>query len=203
MEAFSFYQELSGKVASLPALKYMKIWVLTEYWGVHAQSPDWTMFPFKGPTWNEADRKAKEELKKAEQLKAKMKEHDYSECYCIALKNPPWGGYSIEEQILHEAKQRKKSYRQAESQDVRKSRYSYRYANNALNGEIVIHEPFIDELFTASDVKSVCGHAIQPWLTSSRVKDGSLSQSSSKIEDTAIDMLESVSLLDPTHSRKR
>ena len=161
------------------------------------------MFPFKGPSWNEADRKAKEELIRADQLKAKMKEHDYSECYCLALKNPPWGGYSIEEQIVHEAKQRKKLIRQVESQDVRKSRYSYRYANNALTGEIVIREPFIDELCTASDVKSVCGPAIQPWLISSRGKDGSVNQSGSKIEDTAIDVLASVSLLDPTHSRTR
>lgn len=157
------------------------------------------MFPFKGLSWNEADRKAKEELIRADQLKAKMKEHDYSECYCLALKNPPWGGYSIEEQILHEAKQRKKSAGQAKSQDVRKSRYSYRYANNALTGEIVIHEPFMDELFA----KSVCGPAIQPWLTSSRGKDGSVNQSSSKIEDTALDMLKSVSLSDSTHSRTR
>ena len=161
------------------------------------------MFPFKGPSWNEADRKAKEELIRADQLKAKMKEHDYSECYCLALKNPPWGGYSIDEQILHEAKQRNKWVRQAESQDVRKSRYSYRYANNALTGEIIIHEPFIDELFTASDVKSVCGPAIQPWLISSRVKDGSVNQSGHKIEDTAIDMLESVNLSDSTQSRTR
>ena len=157
------------------------------------------MFPFKGLSWNEADRKAKEELIRADQLKAKMKEHDYSECYCLALKNPPWGGYSIEEQILHEAKQRKTSTGQAKSQDVRKSRYSYRYANNALTGEIVIHEPFMDELFT----KSVCSPAIQPWLTSSRGKDGSVNQSGSKIEDTALDMLKSVSLLDSTQSRTR
>ena len=161
------------------------------------------MFPFKGPSWNDADRKAKEELIRADQLKAKMKEHDYSECYCLALRNPPWGGYSIEEQILHEVKQRNKLIDQAESQAVRKSRYSYRYANNALTGEIVIHEPFIDELFTASDRKSERGHAIQPWLISSRLKDGSVNRSLSKTKDTAIDMLKSVSLLDSTRSRTR
>ena len=161
------------------------------------------MFPFKGLSWNEADRKAKEELIRADQLKAKMKEHDYSECYCLALKNPPWGGYSIEEQILHEAKQRKTSSGRAKSQDVRKSRYSYRYANNALTGEIVVHEPFIDELCTASVVKSVCGPAIQPWLTFSRVRDRSVNHSGSKIEDTAIDMLDSVSLSNSTQSRTR
>ena len=113
------------------------------------------MFPFKRPSWKEADKQAKEELKRANQLKAKMKEHDYSECYCLALKNPPWGGYSIEEQMLHEAKQRKYSVHQAESQDVSKSRYSYRYANNALTGEIIIHEPFIDELSAVADIRSM------------------------------------------------
>ena len=117
------------------------------------------MSPFKGPSWNEADRKAKEESMRADQLKAKMKEHDYSECYCLALKNPPWGGYSIEEQILHKVKQRNELVGRAESQDVRKSRYFYRYANNALTGEIIIHEPFIDELFTATDTRSVFSHA--------------------------------------------
>lgn len=116
------------------------------------------MIPFKGPSWNEADRHAKEELIKADQLKAKMKEHDYSECYCLALKNPPWGGYSIEEQMLHQVKQRKALVGPAESQDVRKSRYSYRYANNALTGEIIIHEPFMDELFTAVHTRSVFSH---------------------------------------------
>ena len=117
------------------------------------------MLPFKGPSWNEADRKAKEESIRADQLKAKMKEHDYSECYCLALKNPPWGGYSIEEQILHQAKQRNELVGQAESQGVRKSRYSYRYANNVLTGEIIIHEPFIDELFAATDARPVWSHA--------------------------------------------
>lgn len=109
------------------------------------------MSPFKGATWKEADRKATAELRRAEQLKAQMKEHDYSECYCYALKNPPWGGYSIEEHILHEVKQRKNSIGRAEPQDTRKSRYSYRYANNALTGEIIIHEPFIQNLFTTTN----------------------------------------------------
>lgn len=113
------------------------------------------MLPFKGLSWNEADRKAKAELIKADQLEAKMKEHDYLECYCLALKNPPWGGYSIEEQILHEVKQRNNLVCHAKPQSIRSSRYSYSYANNALTGEVVIHDPFFDELFTASDVKLV------------------------------------------------
>lgn len=104
------------------------------------------MSPFKGSTWKEADRKATEELRRVEQLKVQMKEHDYSECYCYALNNPPWGGYSVEEQVLHEIKQRENSIGRAEPQDTRKSRYSYRYANNALTGEIIIHEPLIEDL---------------------------------------------------------
>ena len=116
------------------------------------------MFPFKGLSWNEADRQTKEELIKADQLKAKMKEHDYSECYCLALKNPPWGGYSIEEQMLHQVKQRNNLVGQAVSQDTISSCYSYLYANNALTGEIVIHEPFMDELFTAAHTRSVCSY---------------------------------------------
>ena len=64
------------------------------------------MSPFKGPFLHEAvKRTLKKEFEK--ELAAKMKEHDYSECYCHALKTPPWGGYSSEEQILHEIKQRK------------------------------------------------------------------------------------------------
>lgn len=114
------------------------------------------MSPFKGLTWNEADRKATEESKRAEELKTKMKEHDYLECYCYALRNPPWGGYSIEEHILHEAKQREKPVSQTEPQDTKRSRYSYRYANNSLTGEIIVQEPFIDELFNTTDSKSVC-----------------------------------------------
>ena len=90
-----------------------------------------------------------------EKLKLKMEEHDYSECYCHALKNPPWGGYSIAEQLLYEIKQRKKSVAQVEPQDTRRSRYFYRYANNALTGEIIIHEPLIDDIFTATTAKSV------------------------------------------------
>ena len=117
------------------------------------------MSPFRGLTWNEADRKVKEESKKAEELETKMKEHDYSECYCHALQNPPWGGYSIEEQILFEAKQRRKPVGQAEPHETRNSRYSYRYANNALTGEIIIHEQFLDELFSTADAKAVCIHA--------------------------------------------
>ena len=113
------------------------------------------MSPFKGSSWNEAEKKATEESKRANELKAKLKEHDYSECYCHALKNPPWGGYSIEEQILFESKQRRKPTDRAEMQDSKKSRYSYRYANNALTGEIIIHEPFIEELFDATDARSV------------------------------------------------
>ena len=111
------------------------------------------MSAFKGSTWNGAVRKATEESEKVEELKSKMKEHDYSECYCLALENPPWGGYSVEEQILYEAKQREEPVDQAEPQDTRRSRYSYRYANNALTGEIFIHEPFIDELFPMMDAK--------------------------------------------------
>ena len=111
------------------------------------------MSPFKGSTWNGAIRKATEDSKKAEELKTKMEEHDYSECYCLALENPPWGGYSVEEQILYEVKQRENPLGHAEPQDTRRSRYSYRYANNALTGEIFIHEPFIDELFPTMDTK--------------------------------------------------
>lgn len=119
------------------------------------------MSPFKALTWNEATRKATEEAKKAVELAAKMEEHDYSECYCHALKNPPWGGYSVEEQILYEVKQRKKPVDREEPQATRSSRYSYRYANNALTGEIFIHEPFMDELFTTKAAKSVCVLAYQ------------------------------------------
>ena len=115
------------------------------------------MSPFKGPTWNEANREAAEESKKVEELKTRMKEHDYLECYCYALQNPPWGGYSIEEQLLHEVNQRKRPVGPAEPQDIRRSRYSFRYANNALTGEIIIDEPLIDDVFaTNTDAKSVC-----------------------------------------------
>lgn len=125
----------------------------------HAQSPYWTMSPFKSPTWNEADKQMLKKKKDDEELAVKMKELDYSECYCYALKNPPWGGYSIEEQILYEVKQRKEPVSRVEPHDTKRSRYSYRYANNALTGEIIIHEPFFDELFATTDAKSVCIHA--------------------------------------------
>ena len=128
------------------------------------------MSPFKGPTWIEADGKAYEESKKAEELKIKMKEHDYSECYCYSLKNPPWGGYSIEEQILYEVKLRKRSAVPVEPVDTKKSRYSYRFANNTLTGEIIIHEPFLDEDFTNSDAKSVCIH-VHPTTANFRKRE--------------------------------
>ena len=152
------------------------------------------MSPFKGLTWNEADRKAREESKKAEELETRLREHDYSECYCHALQNPPWGGYSIEEQILFEAEQRRKPVGQAEPQATRKSRYSYRYANNALTGEIIIHEPFLDDLFATADAKSACIHTIQPRLTPIRAKRERANSASCKVLDVAADMIEHVSI---------
>lgn len=52
-----------------------------------------------------------------------MIDHDYSECYCNALKSPPWGGHSIEEQILHKTKQRKENGGQGKRQTT--STFSY------------------------------------------------------------------------------
>ena len=99
-----------------------------------------------------------QESKKADQLQAKLKVSDYCECYCLALNNPPWGGHSIEEQILHEIEHRKNLDGQMEPRDIRTSRYSYVYVNNSLTGEVVVHEPFIDELFSASTARSACNH---------------------------------------------
>ena len=161
------------------------------------------MSPFRGLTWSEADRKAKEESKKAEELKTMMKEHDYSECYCHALKKPPWGGYSIEEQILFEAKQRRKPNGRAEPQDVRKSRYSYRYANNSLTGEIVINEPLIVELFTTTKTKSVCIHASETGLTFNRIKRNSVNEPSSKVLGTVTDTLENINISNSTNACTR
>lgn len=117
------------------------------------------MSPFKGASWSEADRKASKESKKAEELKIKMQEHDYLECYCYALSNPPWGGYSVDEQIIYEIKQRNIQVDLANPLDTKKSRYSYRYANNALTGEIFVNEPFFAEPCTTTDEESVCIHA--------------------------------------------
>lgn len=83
------------------------------------------MSPFKGPTWNEAVKHRLKEKKDEEELAAKMKEHDYSECYCHALKKPPWGGYSIEEQILYEIKQRRRRGGQGKRQATGTSSYKY------------------------------------------------------------------------------
>ncbi len=82
------------------------------------------MSPFKGPFWHEA---VKQTLKKEfeEELAAKMKEHDYSECYCHALRSPPWGGYSSEEQILHETKQRRNSSGYAKPRNTGTSSCTY------------------------------------------------------------------------------
>ena len=82
------------------------------------------MSPFKGPFWHEA---VKQKLKKEfeEELAAKMKEHDYSECYCHALRSPPWGGYSSEEQILHETKQRRNSSGYAKPRNTGTSSCTY------------------------------------------------------------------------------
>ena len=145
-------------VAGAKSYQGRRIWCVVCLLSIslHPQSPYWTMHPFKGHSWSEADRKLAQESKREEQLQTKLTEHDYLECYCFALKNPPWGGYSIEEQILHEFKRRKKSIGQAKPEDTRRSRYSYCYANNALTGEIVVHEPFIDELFSTTNAKSVC-----------------------------------------------
>lgn len=156
------------------------------------------MSPFKGPTWKEADRKATEELRRAEQLKVQMKEHDYLECYCYALKNPPWGGYSIEEQILHEIKQRKKSVDGAEPQDTRSSRYSYRYANNALTGEIFIHEPIVADLSNTSNTKLVCKHVYPIMTDLHRAKRENFNELRNQALDSATNMLENVSISNPT-----
>ncbi|KAF6221851.1 hypothetical protein HO133_001819 [Letharia lupina] len=83
------------------------------------------MSPFKAPTWNEAVKQRLKEKKDEEELAAKMKEHDYSECYCHALKKPPWGGYSIEEQILYEIKQRRRRGGQGKRQATGTSSYKY------------------------------------------------------------------------------
>lgn len=80
---------------------------------------------FKGPTWNEAADQALKKKKEDDELVAKMKEHDYSECYCHALRDPPWGGYSIEEQILYEIKQRRQGSGQGKRQSTGTSCYTY------------------------------------------------------------------------------
>ena len=156
------------------------------------------MSPFKGLTWNEADRKVKEESKREEELKVKMKEHDYSECYCHALKNPPWGGYSIAEQILHEINQRRKPFARIDPQDTRRSRYSYRYANNALTGEIIVHEPLIDDLFTTAAAKSVWVLADPPSakVTFSRHERDSIVKGGRTALDTTTNMLKAVRIND-------
>ena len=152
------------------------------------------MSPFKCLTWNEADKKVKEESKREEELKMKLKEHDYSECYCHALKNPPWGGYSIAEQILYEIKQRKKPVARIEPQDTRRSRYSYRYANNTLTGEIIIHEPLIDDLFTTAAAKSVWVLAYPPSakVTFSRQESDSTVKGGRNALDMTTEMLKAV-----------
>ena len=76
------------------------------------------MPPSKYPGRKEMVMGSLKKKKEREKLAAKMKEHDYSECYCHALRNPPWGGYSIEEQILHEAKQRRKRETQEDGQST-------------------------------------------------------------------------------------
>ena len=83
------------------------------------------MSPFKGLSWNEAVEQTRKKKQFEEEIAAKMKEHDYSECYCHALKNPPWGGYSSEEQILHETKQRKKHSGQEKPQATGTSSCTY------------------------------------------------------------------------------
>ena len=150
------------------------------------------MSPFKALTWNEASRRATEESKKADELARKMKEHDYSECYCHALKNPPWGGYSVQEQVLYEVKQRKKPVDREEPQATRSSRYSYRYANDALTGEIFIHEPFMDELFTTKAAKSVYILAYKDRAKTNRSKRESVNEAGNNVLATRV--LESVSV---------
>lgn len=84
------------------------------------------MLPFKGPAWNAKLKRLQKCIKdEEEELAERMKEHDYSECYCIALMNPPWGGYSYEEQILHEVKQRKKGGNQGKLRITGTSSYTY------------------------------------------------------------------------------
>ena len=84
------------------------------------------MLPFKGHAWNAKLKRLQKHIKDEEEgLAERMKEHDYSECYCIALMNPPWGGYSDEEQILHEVKQRKKGASQRKHQITGTSSYTY------------------------------------------------------------------------------
>ena len=101
------------------------------------------MSPFKGPTWAEAVRQSLQKKKDDEDLAEKMKEHDYSECYCLALKNPPWGGYSIEEQILYEIKQRKKSHGQVKRQTTGTSSRNYlRQDQKAILGKAAVNGAF-------------------------------------------------------------
>lgn len=101
--------------------------------------PTGQMSPFRGLTWNEAVQQTFKKRKDEEELEAKMKEHDYLECYCHALKDPPWGGYSVEEQILHEIKQRKKSVNQGKRQTTGTSSYTYlKKDQEAVLGEAAI-----------------------------------------------------------------
>lgn len=83
------------------------------------------MSPFECPTWNEAVEQALTKQREEEELAARMKEHDYSECYCHALRDPPWGGYSVEEQVLHENKQRRKISGQEIRHTIGTSSYTY------------------------------------------------------------------------------
>ena len=88
------------------------------------QSPYGTMSPFKGSCRNKEAKRSHKQIQD-EELVEKLKEHDYLECYCNALMDPPWGGYSTEEQILREAKQRKKGGSQRKLQTTGTSSYNY------------------------------------------------------------------------------
>lgn len=84
------------------------------------------MLPFHVPAWKEKVRRLHKQTKdEDEELAERMREHDYSECYCNALMNPPWGGYSKDEQILHEIKQCKKGGGQGKHQVTGTSSYTY------------------------------------------------------------------------------
>ena len=72
------------------------------------------------------------------ELAARITEHDCLECYCHALKNPPWGGYSVEEQFSHEMKQRKKGDSQVKRQSTGTS-YTY------LNFSRKTKRPFLEK----------------------------------------------------------
>lgn len=86
------------------------------------------MLPFKGSARTKIVKGSDKQIQKQiqdKELAEKLKEHDYLECYCNALMDPPWGGYSVEEQILCEAKHRKQGGSQRKMPITGTSSYTY------------------------------------------------------------------------------